>query len=270
MVVAQRYAKPPAYIRMPCRVDVPLRAGKLDRTDVGQRRRLDTASRATGTENAPVESRVVRGDEIGTIKPGPEGRPELSEGWCATDVFPCESMGSGKREYRRRRPDESAQSNFTDPESRIMKTNTEGFQQCYNAQMVVEGDNQLVVAVEVSDNASDQGQLLPMIDTAAEVRGETPEQVLADAGYGNERDLNELENRGMDAYVALGREGKAVAKVDPEALSWTGPHVGKDGERGWAQTVCTAKVVVRGAQRLDQGGDGISTIQLPGPREGPG
>ena len=67
-----------------------------------------------------------------------------------------------------------------------MKTSTEGFRQCYNAQVVVEGDNPLVVGVELSDNGSDQGQLLPMIDAAAEVRGETREQVLADAGYGPE------------------------------------------------------------------------------------
>ena len=124
----------------------------------------------------------------------------------------------GGRPYKKKygEPDGSAQSNFTDPESRIMKTSTEGFQQCYNAQVVVEGDNQLVVGAEVSDNAGDQGQLLPMIDTAAQVCGQTPEQVLADAGYGNERDLKELEDRGMDAYVALGREGKAVVNVDPK------------------------------------------------------
>ena len=106
MVVTQRYAEPPAYIRKPYRVDLPLRARKLDRTDVGKRRRLDTASHAAGTENASVESHVVNGDEVGTVKPGPEGRPELSEGWCAAHVFPCESMASGKREDRRRRPDE--------------------------------------------------------------------------------------------------------------------------------------------------------------------
>ncbi len=47
----------------------------------------------------------------------------------------------GGRPYRNEygEPDASAQSNFTDPESRIMKTSTEGFQQCYNAQVVVEG-----------------------------------------------------------------------------------------------------------------------------------
>ena len=119
-----------------------------------------------------------------------------------------------KREYGE--PDEQAQSNFTDPESRIMKTSSEGFQQSYNAQTVVEGENQLVVGAGVTNNASDQGQLIPMIDGAEAVCGGTPGQVLADAGYGNEQDLRELEKRGVDGYVALGREGKAPARIDPE------------------------------------------------------
>ena len=44
-------------------------------------------------------------------------------------------------------------------------------------------------AADVTDNAGDQGQLIPMIDAAEEVCGEAPEQVLADANYCNERDL---------------------------------------------------------------------------------
>ena len=119
-----------------------------------------------------------------------------------------------KREYGE--PDEAAQSNFTDPESRIMKTSSEGFQQSYNAQMVVEGKNQLVVGAGVTNNASDQGQLVPMVDAVAEEHGETPAQVLADTGYCNERDLQELENRDIDACVAVAREGKAAPDVDKE------------------------------------------------------
>ena len=67
-----------------------------------------------------------------------------------------------KREYGE--PDEKAQDNFTDPESRIMKTSSEGFQQSYNAQVAVEGENQLIVATEVSSSASDQGRLVPLVD----------------------------------------------------------------------------------------------------------
>ena len=124
----------------------------------------------------------------------------------------------GGQPYKRKygEPDEKAQSNFTDPESRIMKTSSEGFQQSYNAQMAVEGENQLVVGAEVTDNASDQGQLVPMVDAVAETCGETPEQVLADAGYCNEPDLQALKERDIDGYVALGREGGTAAAVDAD------------------------------------------------------
>ena len=113
-------------------------------------------------------------------------------------------------------PDEKAQSNFTDPESGIMKTSSEGFQQCYNAQVAVDGEHQLVVATEVTANASDQGGLLLLLDEVAETVGEQPETVLADAGYSNERDLADLETRGIDGYVSLGREGKKARTRDPE------------------------------------------------------
>ena len=124
----------------------------------------------------------------------------------------------GGRPYKRKygEPDEKAQSNFTDPESRIMKTSSEGFQQSYNAQMAVEGENQLVVGTAVTDNASDQGQLVPMVDAVAETCGETPAQVVADAGYCNEPDLQALKERDIDGYVALGREGGTAATVDAD------------------------------------------------------
>ena len=112
-------------------------------------------------------------------------------------------------------PDPKAQSNFTDPESRIMKTSAEGFQQCYNAQPVVDDENQIVVATAVGSGASDQGQMLPLLDSVAEDCDTTPEEVLADAGYCREEDLLALEERGIAGYVALGREGKERAAVDP-------------------------------------------------------
>ena len=114
-------------------------------------------------------------------------------------------------------PDPKAQSNFTDPESGIMKTSTEGYQQCYNPQVTVDGENQLLVANEVTANASDQGQMIRQLDAVQATYGEVPETVLADANYGNERDLAELEDRGIDGYVALGREGKIPTKTgDPK------------------------------------------------------
>ena len=123
-----------------------------------------------------------------------------------------------KRSYGE--PDAKAQSNFTDPESGIMKTSNDGFQQCDNAQVAVDGAHQLVVATEVTANASDQGGVPALLDALAETVGEQPETVLADAGYSNERDLADLETRGIDGYVSLGREGKAARPRDPERVAW--------------------------------------------------
>ena len=129
----------------------------------------------------------------------------------------------GGRPYKRAygEPEPKAQSNFTDPESQIMKTSSEGFQQCYNAQMAIDGEHQIIVATQVGPQASDQGQLVGLLDGINETFGVEPAVVLADAGYCNEPDLLELENRGIDAHVALGREGKSRVAVDPARLPAT-------------------------------------------------
>ncbi len=112
-------------------------------------------------------------------------------------------------------PEPRSQYNFTDPESRIMPTSQDGFPQCYNAQLGVDADSQLIVTAAVSPQASDQGQLPRLLDAVQAHYGPTPTTVLADAGYRNERDLQELETRGIDGYVALGREGRAAPGRSP-------------------------------------------------------
>ena len=116
-------------------------------------------------------------------------------------------------------PKPKSQYNFTDPESRIMKTSQDGFPQCYNAQIVVDGGSQLIVTTAVSAHASDQGQLPQLLDAVQAHYGHAPTTVLADAGYRNEPDLLELETRRIDGYVALGREGKAASGRRPRSAA---------------------------------------------------
>lgn len=115
---------------------------------------------------------------------------------------------SYKRDYGV--PEDRAQTNFTDPESRIMAT-SKGFEQCYNGQLAVDGDFQLIVANELTNNGSDRGQLLSVLEQTQHTLGKTSERLLADAGYRKETDLQHLEAEAIDAYVALGREGKQSA-----------------------------------------------------------
>ena len=110
-------------------------------------------------------------------------------------------------------PDDKGQSNFTDPESRIMKTSP-GFEQCYNGQLAVDGEFQIIVANHQGNNASDNGYLVPLLDEVEATLGGPPEQCLADAGYRKEADFQALEEKGIDGYVSLRREGKGGAKPD--------------------------------------------------------
>jgi transposase len=109
-------------------------------------------------------------------------------------------------------PEAKAQKNFTDPDSRIMK-NKDGFVQAYNAQAAVDAEAQIIVAQDVTQSPVDCGQLVPMTDAIETNLGRKPAQLSADAGYCSEANLEALERRGIDTYVATGRARDAVAGV---------------------------------------------------------
>jgi transposase len=102
------------------------------------------------------------------------------------------------------KPDPKAQYNFTDPESRIMK-GPDRFVQAYNVQVAV-NELQLIVGQAVTQATHDKHQLLPMITTIARQSGETPTQVLADAGYCSDENLAAIATTGIDAYVSTRKQ----------------------------------------------------------------
>ena len=93
-----------------------------------------------------------------------------------------------------------------------MNTKKDGFQQCYNGQIAVDGDSQIIVAAGVEQSAAVNGSLLPMIDEAHRSTGVHPTHALADAGYKSEGNFRGLKERGITGYVPLGREGTRPAK----------------------------------------------------------
>ena len=88
-------------------------------------------------------------------------------------------------------PKDSAQTNFTDPQSRIMKSH-DGFIQGYNAQAVVDADSQVIVAQGLTNNASDAPQLAVMVAQIKQNTGRQARELSADAGYCSEDNLKEL------------------------------------------------------------------------------
>lgn len=100
-------------------------------------------------------------------------------------------------------PEPRDQENFTDPDSRIMPTAGSAFEQSYNAQIAVDAQEQIVVAATVSQSPKDMGLLIPIVNAAFESTEQIPKRVLADAGYKNERDLERLQELGIDGYVSI-------------------------------------------------------------------
>jgi transposase len=102
-------------------------------------------------------------------------------------------------------PKDKVQRNFTDPESRIMK-GRDGFIQAYNAQAAVDGAHQVIVVQSLTDNASDQGELISLVDGIKANTGRKPREISADTGYCSEANLEALEQRRIRGYVATGRQ----------------------------------------------------------------
>jgi len=101
-------------------------------------------------------------------------------------------------------PRDKDQYNFTDPESRIMKNaNNSGFDQHYNVQVVVDHDSRLIVGHWLCDHANDKRAALPTIDTVPPELGQA-QAVNLDAGYFSQSNIQGLQTRGMDPYIATG------------------------------------------------------------------
>jgi transposase len=98
-------------------------------------------------------------------------------------------------------PDDSAQRNFTDPESRILK-GPDGFIQGYSGHVAVDADSQVIVAQSLTNNAADVTQLPPIVVQIKAHTGRQAQELSADAGYCSESNLRELNRRHIRGYIA--------------------------------------------------------------------
>jgi transposase len=112
-------------------------------------------------------------------------------------------------------PDDAAQRNFTDPESRVMRAKGT-FEQSYNAHAAVDADRQVIVACEVTNQQNDGPTLVPMLAQVQENCGRRPREVSGDSGYCSEANLAALEKARIRGYVATGRHAHGGA-ADPKA-----------------------------------------------------
>src|ERR1039458_2288469 len=103
------------------------------------------------------------------------------------------------------KPKAKMQYSFTDPESRIMP-GADGFVQAYNAQIAVEPDFQWIVGQRVTQATNDKQQLAPTVKAIEEQAGQKPREVMTDSGYCSEANLQYLEKKKIEGFIATDRE----------------------------------------------------------------
>ena len=166
---------------------------------------------AADAEEDALYGKDKRGDELPEELQRRETRlKRIQEAKKAVEERAREKAQAVVKPDKAAKPEDKAQYNFTDPESRIMKS-PEGFVQAYNAQAAVEPVLQLIVGQEVTQAANDKEQIEPMVEVIEEQSGQRPEELLADNGYCSEKNLEHLDSaaapdKRIEGYIATGRQ----------------------------------------------------------------
>ena len=154
-----------------------------------------------------------RGDELPEELAFREGRLEkIREAMAALEA---EAQAAAEAEGKEHPgvPEDKAQRNFTDAESRIMPApGGRDFLQAYNCQAVVDHAHQVIVAARATNQSSDKQQAAAMMRETIDNTGAVPKEVSADAGYYSAKAVDDLQALGVDPFVApeQTRHGRVV------------------------------------------------------------
>ena len=157
-----------------------------------------------------------RGDELPEELAFREGRLEkIREAMAALEAEAQAAAEQAKAEGKEHpgEPEDKAQRNFTDAESRIMPApGGRDFQQAYNCQAVVDHARQVIVAARATNQSSDKQQAVGMIEETIDNVGAVPREVSADAGYYSAKAVDGLQELGVDPLIAPDqtRHGRVV------------------------------------------------------------
>ena len=165
---------------------------------------LDEAEAVDAAEDA--EFGDARGDELPPELRTHEGRlAKIREAKAALEQQARERTGNPDAV-----PEPKAQRNFTDPASKIMRSKPDGWVQGYTVGAAVDETAQVIVATAVTAETTDTRSLPGLVDGVRANTGRSPRRVLADAGYCSDDNFAALEDRGIDAYIAVGRDRHGV------------------------------------------------------------
>jgi len=118
-----------------------------------------------------------------------------------------------ERENPKEKIDPKKQISYADTEARIMKAKG-NFEYCYNGQISVDSQNQIIVGQHLTQNANDKNELKKAVDEIEKNTGKTPEKISADSGYRSSDNISALEESKIDGYIATGKGEKDISDTD--------------------------------------------------------
>jgi len=169
------------------------------------RHRLEAEQRVATLREQRQHPAGASAQQAAAQRRGAEDRKRrLEEALATVKVRQAERAAAGRADAK---PEDTRVSE-TDSDARKMKLNHGGFQPAFNVQTVTDVDSELIVAVHVTAQASDNGLLAPMVEQAAANLGTAPEQVLVDAGFSSAQDVERLETMDIKVFMPPKNESK--------------------------------------------------------------
>ena len=107
------------------------------------------------------------------------------------------------RELKKEKDKEKARASSTDPEARIMKMGDGGFRPALNVEFATDTATQVIVAVDVVNKGSDQGQMPPVLEQIEERFDRRPAEYLVDGGFANKADIEKCTTQGVTVYAPV-------------------------------------------------------------------
>jgi transposase len=166
-------------------------------------------AKAEEADNKPLEDGLSVPEEIARRQ---ERKAKLQEAKRVIEARFAEKQREAEAEKpsgrgrKNKTPRGKDQFNFTDPESRIMKTHN-GFEQAWNAQAAVDTEGSLlIVGQRITEHGNDKQELVPTVQ-AVDPRVRQVSHVLTDSGFYSEQAVTDVEsNEGPTVYAAMDRQ----------------------------------------------------------------
>jgi len=138
----------------------------------------------------------------------------------------------------------------TDPDARVMKMADGGFRPALNAQLSTDTTTQIIVGLDVVNEGSDQGQLLPMLEQIHDRVDAYPDESLTDGGFVNKAEIDVCTEKGIDVYAPVpkprkkDRDPHEPLPGDSEAVADWRKRMGTDeAKEVYKQRAATAECV---------------------------